>query len=175
MGRAEDQDIAVTVDPEWPTTAMGWPVVPDGCRQLLGWIDARYGRPPIVLTENGCAYDAEVVDGAVDDARRVDYHAGYLGACHDAIADGTDLRGYFLWSLLDNFEWASGYDKRFGLHHVDFATGTRTPKASARWYRNVIARGGLADEAPPGDGAAVPALASLPADADAPARLRSPR
>jgi beta-glucosidase len=173
VGRAEDQDVAVTVDPDWPTTAMGWPVVPDGCRQLLRWIDARYGRPPIVLTENGCAYDTGLVEGAVDDARRVAYHAGYLGACHDAIGDGTDLRGYFAWSLLDNFEWASGYDKRFGLHHVDFATGTRTPKASAHWYRDVIAQGGLPADAPAGDGAT--ALASLSADADAPARLRTPR
>lgn len=169
-GIVADQDAAFFVDPAWPTTAMGWPVVPDGCRRLLGWIDDRYGRPPIVLTENGCA-----VDGAVEDARRIDYLAGYLGACHDAIARGTDLRGYFHWSLLDNFEWASGYDKRFGLHHVDFATGTRTPKTSARWYRDVIARGGLDGEAPAGDGApaTVPAIASLPADA--PARQRSPR
>ena len=175
VGWAEDQDVAVTVDPDWPTTAMGWPVVPDGCRRLLGWIDRRYGRPPVVLTENGCAVEAE--DGVADDPRRVAYHAGYLGACHDAIADGTDLRGYFAWSLLDNFEWASGYDKRFGLHHVDFATGARTPRTSAHWYRDVIARGGLPDDAPAGDGApeAAPALAPLPADADAPARPRSPR
>ena len=104
-----------------------------------------------MITENGCASHDAVVDGAVNDAFRIDYVRGYLGACHEAIEAGVDLRGYFLWSLLDNFEWASGYAKRFGLHHVDFATLARTPKASARWYRDVIARGGL-PAAPGGDG-----------------------
>ena len=150
-GIVEDQGLRLLVDPAWPLSAMGWPVVPDGLRSLLLWIDARYDRPPVVITENGCASHDAVVDGAVDDAFRIDYVRGYLGACHEAIEAGVDLRGYFLWSLLDNFEWASGYAKRFGLHHVDFATLARTPKASARWYRDVIARGGL-PAAPGGDG-----------------------
>ena len=154
-GIAADQDLALSVDPAWPTTDMGWPVVPDGLRRLLGWIGDRYDRPPVVITENGCAYDPGIAGGEVHDERRVEYLRGYLGACHDAIGEGADLQAYFVWSMLDNFEWASGYDKRFGLVHVDFETLARTPKASARWYRDVIARGGLAATPPVGSGAAV--------------------
>jgi len=80
---------------------------------------------------------------AVNDTRRIDFIRRYLGACHAAIhEDGVDLRGYFVWTLMDNFEWALGYSKRFGLHHVDFATGRRTPKASAGWYAEVMRRNG---------------------------------
>jgi len=143
-GIAEDQDVSVSADPAWPLTAMEWPIVPWGCGKLLRWIDARYGHPPIVITENGCAFDDELIDGAVDDARRIGFHAHYLAACHAALADGVRLDGYFAWSLLDNFEWSLGYTRRFGLHHVDFATGTRTPKRSAGWYADVIARNALA-------------------------------
>ena len=114
---------------------------------MLQWIDARYGHPPIYITENGYAARAEVeddVNAAVNDDYRVNMINGYLAACHDAInEDGVDLRGYFVWSLMDNFEWAMGYSKRFGLHHVDFGTGTRTPKKSAGWYVRVMARNGL--------------------------------
>lgn len=146
-GLGEDQDVHLSAHPDWPRTEMDWPVVPEGFRKLLHWIDERYGHPGIVLTENGCAFDDDLVDGEVDDAGRVDYLRGYLGACHQAIEGGVDVQGYFLWSFLDNFEWAAGYSKRFGLHHVDFATGTRTPKRSAAWYREVIRRNGLADAA----------------------------
>ena len=166
VGIGADQDLVLSADPAWERTAMGWPVVPDGFRKLLLWIDARYDRPAVFVTENGCAFDDARVDGAVDDARRVGYLRGYLAACHQAIAAGADVRGVFQWSFLDNFEWASGYAKRFGLHHVDFETLERTPKASARWLRDVIARGGLPAD-PRGDGA-LGAAATLPRPSDAP-------
>lgn len=142
-GLTADQDVALSADPSWETTAMGWPIVPWGCRKLLAWIDVRYDHPEIIMTENGCAFEDEVVAGAVDDAQRIDYLTGYLSACHAAIEQGADLRGYFAWSLLDNFEWALGYTKRFGLHYIDFPSGTRIPKASAAWYGAVIERNGL--------------------------------
>jgi beta-glucosidase len=138
IGIAEDQDIRLSLDPDWALTAMQWGVAPWGCRKLLHWIDARYDHPPIVLTENGCAFDDELENGMVNDQRRIDFLSGYIKECQRAITEGVDLRGYFLWSFMDNFEWASGYSKRFGIHHVDFATQTRTPKASAKWYAEVI-------------------------------------
>jgi beta-galactosidase len=142
-GIVEDQDIAFSHDPSWPTTTMGWAVVPEGFHRLLRWIDARYDHPPIIITENGCAADDRLIDGVVNDVDRVAYLEGYLGACREAMAAGVDVRGYFVWSLLDNFEWALGYSQRFGLHYIDYETLERIPKASALWYRDVIARGGL--------------------------------
>ena len=145
-GLTADQDLDLRFDPAWETTPMGWPIVPDGCRKLLHWIDERYDHPSIVMTENGCATDDEMVDGLVNDTDRIAYLEGYMQACHQAIEEGVDLNAYFVWSLLDNFEWAQGYAKRFGLHHVDYATGERTPKASARWYRELIARHGTKED-----------------------------
>jgi|UniRef100_UPI00404B8299 beta-galactosidase len=144
-GMAEDQRVELSDDPSWEKTDMGWNVVPVFCRKMLNWIDARYDHPPIYITENGCALPGEAdVAVAVNDTRRIAFVEKYLGACHAAInEDGIDLRGYILWTLMDNFEWATGYSKRFGLHHVDFATGKRTPKASAKWYAGVMARNGL--------------------------------
>lgn len=142
-GLIQDQEVSLSRDPTWPLTDMEWPIVPEGCRKLLEWVDQRYDRPEIVLTENGCAFDEPVVDGAVHDQRRIEFLEAYLAECHRAIQRGVRLQGYFVWSLLDNFEWASGYSKRFGIHHVDFETGHRLPKASARWYAEVIQRGGL--------------------------------
>jgi len=146
-GMADDQLVELSEDPAWAKTGMDWNILPWGCRKMLQWIDARYGHPPIYITENGYAARAEVeddVNAAVNDDYRVNMINGYLAACHDAInEDGVDLRGYFVWSLMDNFEWAMGYSKRFGLHHVDFGTGTRTPKKSAGWYVRVMARNGL--------------------------------
>lgn len=142
-GIAEDQDVAIWPDPAWPMTEMGWPIVPWGCRKLLEWIDRRYGSPDIVMTENGCAVDDHVADGGVNDEARIAFLEGYLTECHHAIQNGVRLKGYFVWSLLDNFEWALGYSKRFGIHYVDYDSGRRIPKASARWYREVMARNGL--------------------------------
>ncbi|MGV9772767.1 GH1 family beta-glucosidase [Streptosporangium sp. NPDC003464] len=125
-----------------PTTAFGWPVVPDGLRELLTGLKARYGDalPPVYITENGCSQpDVPGPDGVVDDQDRIAYLDGHIAAVHQARAEGVDVRGYYVWSLLDNFEWAEGYHQRFGLVHVDFATGRRTPKSSYHWLAGRIA------------------------------------
>ena len=126
-------------------TDMGWPITPDGFTELLVRLKNDYpNMPPIYITENGCAYDDPVIEGACHDPRRVEYLDLHLRALKDAIDEGVDVRGYYQWSLLDNFEWALGYDKRFGIVHVDFETLARTPRDSAHWYRDVILRNGLA-------------------------------
>ncbi|MFH8836571.1 GH1 family beta-glucosidase [Streptomyces sp. NPDC017868] len=129
-----------------PRTAMDWPVDADGLHGLLVRLRDELPGVPLVITENGAAYD-DYADpsGNVKDPERVAYLHAHLAAVHRALADGADVRGYFLWSLLDNFEWAYGYSKRFGIVHVDFATQRRTLKDSARWYAEVIARGGLGE------------------------------
>jgi beta-glucosidase len=116
-----------------PTTAFGWPVVPDGLHELLTGLNGAYRLPPVYITENGCS-----TEDVLDDRFRIDYLDGHLGAVRRAIADGVDVRGYFVWSLLDNFEWAEGYSQRFGLVRVDFETLTRTPRASFRWLRDAL-------------------------------------
>ena len=131
-------------------TETGWEVFPQGLTDTLMWVKARYGNPPIYVTENGAAfYDPPVVGGdRLADPLRVLYLRKHLEALHAALAGGVDLRGYFAWSLLDNFEWSHGYSKRFGIVHVDFASQTRTPKDSAHFYARVIAsRGRALDEA----------------------------
>jgi beta-glucosidase len=123
-------------------TDSGWSITPSGLRELLVSIGRDHpSAPPMLVTENGAAYDDPLTpDGSIDDARRIAYLEQHLLAVSDAIADGADVRGYLVWSLLDNFEWAEGYAKRFGIVHVDFGTLRRTPRRSARWYRDVIAR-----------------------------------
>jgi beta-glucosidase len=122
-----------------PHSAMDWEVYPAGLTEILLWIKGRYGNPPVYITENGAAFDDPTPDhGKVQDPRRVDYLRRHLRAARQALDQGVDLRGYFAWSLLDNFEWAHGYAKRFGLVHVDFASQRRTLKQSARFYREVI-------------------------------------
>lgn len=126
-----------------PRTAMGWPVDAHGLYEVLVRLRDDLPGVPLIVTENGAAYDDYAdPEGAVHDPERVAYLRSHLAAVHRAIVDGADVRGYFLWSLLDNFEWAYGYSKRFGMVHVDFASQRRTPKDSARWYADVIARGG---------------------------------
>ncbi|GAA4106423.1 GH1 family beta-glucosidase [Aquimarina addita] len=137
-GISEDQDVDLSLDPDWNLTLMNWAVVPWGCKKMLEWINKRYDQPDIYITENGCAYADELIDGTVDDQERLDFYKGYLEACQQAIDGGVKLKGYFAWSFMDNFEWASGYDKRFGLHYVDFKTLKRTPKKSALWLQKVI-------------------------------------
>ncbi|GAA2785079.1 GH1 family beta-glucosidase [Kitasatospora sp. CM 4170] len=119
-----------------PRTAFGWPVVPDGLRELLAGLRDRYGAalPPITITENGCSTTDDL-----DDQARITYLASHLDALATATTEGIDVRGYYTWSLMDNFEWAEGYHQRFGLVHVDFETQARTPKASYAWYRDLIA------------------------------------
>jgi beta-glucosidase len=131
---------------ERPThTDMGWPITPEGFTELLVRLHTDYpNMPPIYITENGCAYDDPVIDGRCADPRRIEYLDLHLRAVKDAIDEGVDVRGYYQWSLMDNFEWALGYDKRFGLVHVDFDTLERTPRDSAHWYREVVKRNGLA-------------------------------
>ncbi|MFN8482157.1 MAG: GH1 family beta-glucosidase [Anaerolineae bacterium] len=128
-------------------TTMGWPVVPDGMRMLLERLHRDYAPGAMYLAENGAAFPDVVSDGAVHDPRRIAYLDGYLRAAHAAIAAGVPLRGYFVWSFMDNFEWSLGYSQRFGLVYVDYATLERIPKDSATWYRNVIAANGLAGPA----------------------------
>lgn len=137
-GISEDQDVNLSLDKNWDLTLMQWAVVPWGCHKLLKWISERYDYPNIYITENGCAYPDELIDGKVDDQKRLDFYKGYLQACSQAIKEGVQLKGYFAWSFMDNFEWASGYEKRFGLHYVDFDTLERIPKKSALWFKEVI-------------------------------------
>jgi beta-glucosidase len=123
------------------TTQLGWPVLPDRLTSLLVGLRADYGDrlPPIVITENGCAVaDEPSPDGAVHDPFRVDFLDGHLRALHAAIAAGVDVRGYDVWSFLDNFEWAEGYAPRFGIVHVDYETQARLPKDSFAWYRSLV-------------------------------------
>ncbi|MCW7537921.1 GH1 family beta-glucosidase [Aquabacterium sp. A7-Y] len=122
-------------------TQMGWEVYPEGLRDLLLGFKARYPRlPPIYITENGMASDDRVLDGRVDDAHRISYLGRHLAAVDEAMRGGVDVRGYFFWSLLDNFEWAYGYERRFGLIHVDYATQQRTLKDSALAVRDFLRR-----------------------------------
>jgi beta-glucosidase len=124
-----------------PTTAMGWEVHPDGLHQVLTRLRRDYGPLPIYITENGASFDdPPATNGHVDDPERTAYLQGHLAAVARAVADGVDVRRYCVWSLLDNFEWEEGYDKRFGIVHVDFDTQVRVPKRSALWYRDFIAR-----------------------------------
>ena len=132
-------------DPGPVRTDMGWNISPDGLRALMVDLTATYpDLPPLYITENGAAYDDPVTDGAVHDDRRIDYLDSHIRAVHAAIEEGVDVRGYFAWSLMDNFEWAFGYAMRFGLVHIDYDTLTRIPKDSAYWYRDAIRRNGLA-------------------------------
>jgi beta-glucosidase len=127
-----------------PQTALGWGVDSDGLEEILVRVRRDYGNIPMLVTENGAAYDDEPDDaGFVRDQQRLDYIDQHLRAAHRAIAADVDLRGYFVWSLLDNFEWAEGYARRFGIVRVDYETQQRTPKESARWYSKVIAANGL--------------------------------
>jgi beta-glucosidase len=131
-------------DPTVPVTGRGWPVQPSGLTELLARLKNDYGHIPLYVTENGAAFPDYVdPEGKVNDPERVDYLESHLRAAHDAIAAGADLRGYFCWSLMDNFEWAAGYSQRFGLIWVDFKTQERIRKSSALWYAGVASRNAL--------------------------------
>lgn len=119
-------------------TAMGWEVRPASLTELLLRLHHDYRLPPLYVMENGAAFDDECVGGRVADPRRVRYLAGHVAAAADAVERGVPLRGYFVWSLLDNFEWAHGYSRRFGIVHVDYPTQRRTPKDSAHWYAALV-------------------------------------
>jgi len=131
----------VVRNPAAEYTTMDWEVHPDGLYQLLLRLrDLTHGNTPIYITENGAAFkDIITPDGHIHDDRRVDFLRGHFGTARRAIADGVDLRGYFVWSLMDNFEWAQGYTQFFGIVHVDYTTQRRTIKDSGYYLRNVIA------------------------------------
>jgi beta-glucosidase len=130
-----------------PVTGLGWPVHPEGITRLLCWIRDRYGNPPIILTENGAAYEDIVAeDGTVDDPERIAYLRDHFVAAHAAIEQGVDLRGWYVWSFMDTWEFSLGSSGRFGLVHVDYDTQKRTIKSSGHWFRDVMKNNGF--EAP---------------------------
>jgi beta-glucosidase len=135
-------DAVAAVDPGPQGTTMRWPVTPSGLTSTLQRIAREWPAPPLVVTENGAAFVDDVVNRngevVVDDPRRAEYLRQHVAAVHDAVASGVDVRGYFAWSLLDNFEWAWGYTQTFGIVHVDLETQRRTPKASFSTYRQLV-------------------------------------
>lgn len=138
-GMAADQGVYLSADPSWHRTAMGWFVVPWGFRKMLNWVHQRYPNLPIYVTENGCANPLPEEENSQCDQFRVAFLQAYLAALLDAKQlDQVPVQGYFCWSLLDNFEWAYGYSKRFGLVHCDFASGERRPKQSFYFYQQHI-------------------------------------
>jgi beta-glucosidase len=137
---------ATVLPPEPPFTAMGWEQNAEALHDLLTRLGHDHPGTPLMITENGAAFDDRVgAEGAVHDPDRIAFLAAHLAAVRRAIDEGVDVRGYFAWSLLDNFEWAYGYGKRFGLVHVDYATQQRTVKDSGRWYAEVARSGRLPD------------------------------
>jgi beta-glucosidase len=138
-------DCVEFVQQEGPYTEMGWNVAPDGLEELLLAVHHEFPSLPLMITENGAAFADVVQDGRVHDDDRVDYLRRHLTAVHRSIEKGVDLRGYLVWSLLDNFEWAYGYTKRFGIVRVDYDTLVRTKKDSALWYAELAASARLPD------------------------------
>ena len=128
-----------------PTSDLGWEMTPGVLRDLMFRLRDEYGSPTILITENGCSLRDEIApDGGVHDPRRTEFTRTHLAALEEAIEGGVDVRGYFAWSMLDNFEWAEGYGPRFGITYVDYPTLRRIPKDSAAWYGEVARRNGLA-------------------------------
>ena len=141
---SEEENAEREVFPNEEHTEMGWEVYPEGIYNLLGRLHFDHGFPAIYITENGAAYsDVVASDGGVDDPARLSYIKRHLQQVHRAIEIGVPVKGYFAWSLLDNFEWAYGYTKRFGLIYVDYETQRRIPKSSAKWYGQVIRANGF--------------------------------
>jgi len=141
-------DVAIA-EPATTPTSNGWAVEPEGLYDALVRVASDYDPPPLYVHESGGAFpDHMCSDGTVNDHDRLTYLDAHFRAAHDALAAHVDLRGFFVWSLFDNFEWAEGYSQRFGIVHVDFASQKRTPKASALWYRDVMAANGLSGPPP---------------------------
>jgi beta-glucosidase len=141
VGRDANTPFKYDTKPAWQDTSdMGWPVVPGGLRRQLRWIHSISGGLPLYITENGYArQDVVESDGRVHDRERIHYIRKHLEVCADLIKEGVNLKGYYAWSFMDNFEWAFGYTKRFGIVHVDYATQKRTAKDSAYFFRDVMA------------------------------------
>ena len=119
-------------------TAMGWLVDPDSLYDILKMVQQDYDNPTVYITENGAAYTDELIDGKINDEKRIEYYEMQLDKVSQAMSEGADIRGYFAWSFTDNFEWTEGYRKRFGLVYVDYGTQRRIPKQSAKWYADLI-------------------------------------
>lgn len=137
----QDQDFPATTAAKRPAVArtdIGWEIDAQSLKNLLLELKERYQLPPCYITENGAAYNHNLVNEQINDQPRIDYVNDHLQAVSEAIEQGVDIKGYFAWSLMDNFEWAEGYSMRFGLVHVDYATQKRTLKASAHWYKSVV-------------------------------------
>ena len=135
----------VSADGSWkagstglPVTEMGWEIYPQGLTELLLRLHKDYALPPVLITESGGAFRDVLEAGSVHDFERTQYVQQHIAALADAMRQGVDVRGYMVWSLMDNFEWASGYEKRFGIVHVEYATQVRTLKYSAHWYRDFL-------------------------------------
>ena len=124
-------------------TLMNWEVVPEAYYNQIMELKNNYDNPIIYLTENGCAYPDKIENGKINDNKRIEFYKKYLSAVKKSIDDGADVRGYMTWTLMDNFEWALGFEKRFGLIHVDFNTLKRTPKDSYYFYRDLIKNNGF--------------------------------
>lgn len=130
-----------------PRTGFHWEINPQVFRDLLLWLHREYQCPPIYITENGAYFDDTLSeDGKVHDQQRIEFLDGYVRAMWEAMSQGVEIRGYFVWSFLDNFEWASGYRPTFGLVKVDFKSQRRIPKDSFYWYRDLIQRKSIAHE-----------------------------
>lgn len=122
---------------------MGWTVVPEGLQNMLLWISNRYGNPLVYVTENGSADSDQSDETTLNDEKRLNFFKGHIDACAAAISRGVNLSGYFAWSLMDNFEWQFGFQRRFGICRVDYETLQRTPRTSALWYRDTIRSHGI--------------------------------
>ncbi|GAB9470947.1 Beta-galactosidase [Globisporangium polare] len=141
----DDEGVILSDDPTWKKTDMGWNAVPWGFQKLLLWVQHRYNPAGgIYVTENGCAWADKTKEDAQHDDFRVDFYKGYIAGMRKAMEQGADVRGYFAWSFCDNYEWAEGYSKRFGLHWVNYETQERVPKKSAIWFSGVIRDNGFA-------------------------------
>ncbi len=136
--RANACDIFEQISPPAPITDIGWEIFPQAFTDLLTSLNAKYALPPVYITENGAAMDDKLENNQVNDADRVAYYQAHFNALDEAIKQGVDVRGYFAWSLMDNFEWAEGYLKRFGLVYVDYKTQKRTIKQSGLAYKKLI-------------------------------------
>ena len=124
-------------------TSMGWEIYPEGMSEILGMIREDYGNPPVYITENGVSFYEKPENGRIEDDNRIEYLKNYLFQCWTSVKKGSDLKGYFAWSLLDNLEWHYGFEKTFGLVHIDRNTLSRTPKKSAGWYADLCRNRGF--------------------------------
>ena len=136
--KADIEEVFVQLDPPEPRTDIGWEIYPQAFSDLLTSLHEKYTLPPIYITENGAAMADKLVAGEIDDQDRIDYYQKHLHEVHQSIEAGVNIQGYFAWSLMDNFEWAEGYLKRFGIVHVDYSTQKRTIKASGHAYKALI-------------------------------------